>query len=69
MCQEMPKSALGIAVGGQIWVLVQLAKKHCRMASNGTQLISLTKEAIMECAGGREPLCSVGNESEDPAYY
>lgn len=27
------------------------------------------RRAIIECAGGREPLCSVGNESEDPAYY
>lgn len=39
------KSALGGAVDGQIWVLVQLGNDHCRMASMGTQLISLTKEA------------------------
>lgn len=43
-CQEMPKPALGAAVDGQIWVLVQLGNEHCRMASNGTQLIGLAKE-------------------------
>lgn len=69
MCQEMPKPALGVAVGGEVWVLVQRGNEPCRMASSGTQLISLTKETVMECAGGREPLCSVGDESEDPAYY
>lgn len=41
----MPKSAVGVAVDGQIWVLVQLENEHCRMAYNGTQIISFTKEA------------------------